>query len=75
MAIQDQAPDHIRAIAPYQGGLPISEIARRYGFAESEVVKLASNENPLGMGPKARAAMVAASQDLGRYPDGNGHDL
>jgi len=75
MAIQDQAPDHIRAIAPYQGGLPIAEIARRYGFAESEVVKLASNENPLGMGPKARAAMLAASQDLGRYPDGNGHDL
>ena len=75
MAIQDQAPEHIRAIAPYQGGLPISEIARRYGFSEAQVVKLASNENPLGMGPKARAAMLAASQDLGRYPDGNGHDL
>lgn len=75
MPIQDQAPDYIRAIAPYQGGLPIAEIARRYGFSESQVVKLASNENPLGMGPMARAAMVAASQDLGRYPDGNGHDL
>ena len=75
MPIQDQAPDYVRAIAPYQGGLPIAEIARRYGFSESQVVKLASNENPLGMGPMARAAMAAASQDLGRYPDGNGHDL
>ncbi len=46
MPIQDQAPDYVRAIAPYQGGLPIAEIARRYGFSESQVVKLASNEVP-----------------------------
>jgi histidinol-phosphate aminotransferase len=69
------APDYIRGIAPYQGGRPIGEIAREYGFAESEIVKLASNENPLGMSPKAKAAMLAAASDLGRYPDGNGFDL
>jgi len=69
------APAHVRGIAPYQGGRPISEIAREYGFSESEIVKLASNENPLGMGPAARAAMLAASHDLGRYPDGNGFEL
>lgn len=69
------APEYIRGIAPYQGGRPIGEIAREYGFAESEIVKLASNENPLGMSPKAKAAMLEAANDLGRYPDGNGFDL
>ncbi len=69
------APQYVRGIAPYQGGRPISEIAREYGFAESEIVKLASNENPLGMGPKARDAMLAAAADIGRYPDGNGFEL
>ena len=70
-----RAPEYIKGIAPYQGGRPISEIAREYGFDESEIVKLASNENPLGMSPKAKAAMLAAASDLGRYPDGNGFEL
>ena len=69
------APEYVRGIAPYQGGRPISEIAREFGFRESEIVKLASNENPLGMSPKARQAMLAAAADLGRYPDGNGFEL
>ena len=69
------APQYVRGIAPYQGGRPIAEIAREYGFEESQIVKLASNENPLGMGPKAREAMLAAAADLGRYPDGNGFEL
>lgn len=71
----DLAPDYVRGIAPYQGGRPIWEIAREYGFDESEVVKLASNENPLGMSPKAREAMLACASELGRYPDGNGFAL
>ena len=75
MHIFDQAPDYIRAIAPYQPGKPIADIARAYGFSEDQVVKLASNENPLGMSPKARAALEQAARDLGRYPDGNGFDL
>jgi histidinol-phosphate aminotransferase len=69
------APQYVRGIAPYQGGRPISEIAREFGFEESQIVKLASNENPLGMSPKARDAMLAAAADLGRYPDGNGFEL
>jgi histidinol-phosphate aminotransferase len=69
------APPYVRAIAPYQGGRPISEIAREYGFTEAEIVKLASNENPLGMSPKASLAMQEAAKDLGRYPDGNGFEL
>lgn len=69
------APAHIRSIAPYQGGRPIGEIAREFGFEESQIVKLASNENPLGMGPKAKAAILAHADGLARYPDGNGVDL
>ena len=66
---------HIQAIAPYVGGRPISEVAREYGLDESKIVKLASNENPLGMPKSAQDAMVAAASDLGRYPDSNGFEL
>ncbi len=68
-------PEYVRALAPYQGGKPISEVAREFGLEESGIVKLASNENPLGMPASARAAMVAAMADIGRYPDANGFAL
>jgi len=54
---------------------PISELARELGLDESNIVKLASNENPLGMGSKAQAAILNALPDLARYPDGNGFAL
>jgi histidinol-phosphate aminotransferase len=66
---------HIHAIAPYVGGRPISEVARDYGLDESKIVKLASNENPLGMPQSAQDAMLKAVADLGRYPDSNGFEL
>jgi histidinol-phosphate aminotransferase len=69
------APAHVRAIAPYQGGKPIEELAREFGLDAASIVKLASNENPLGMPASARKAMVAAMEDLGRYPDSNGFAL
>ncbi|MDF3037181.1 MAG: hisC2, partial [Paucimonas sp.] len=68
-------PDYVRAIAPYQGGKPISEVAREFGLEESRIVKLASNENPLGIPPSAQRAMEAAIPALARYPDGNGFEL
>lgn len=71
MNLSNLAPDYIRAIAPYQGGRPISEIAREYGLKESDIVKLASNENPLGMSPRAQLAVEEAIADIARYPDGN----
>ena len=71
----EAAPDYIRAIAPYQPGKPISELAREMGLDEAKIVKLASNENPLGLSPRARAAIEAAVPELGRYPDGNGFEL
>ena len=69
------APAHVRAIAPYQAGKPIEELAREFGLDPATIVKLASNENPLGMPESARKAMVAAMEDLGRYPDSNGFAL
>jgi histidinol-phosphate aminotransferase len=71
----DLAPDYIRAIAPYQPGKPISELAREMGLEEGSIVKLASNENPLGVSPRAMAAMQAELANIARYPDGNGFVL
>ncbi len=75
MHLCDLAPAHIRAIAPYQPGKPISELAREMGLAEANIVKLASNENPLGASPRARAAIAAHLDEVALYPDGNGFEL
>jgi histidinol-phosphate aminotransferase len=69
------SPSYVRSIAPYQPGKPISELAREIGMEEAGIVKLASNENPLGTGPRTRAAIEAALADIARYPDGNGYQL
>lgn len=63
----------VRTLAPYVPGKPLEELEREYGIRDS--IKLASNENPLGPGPLARAAMLQAGQDIGLYPDGNGFTL
>lgn len=69
------APPYVRAIAPYQPGKPISELARELGLNEAEIVKLASNENPLGPSPMALAAAQDALYDMALYPDGAGFAL
>ena len=69
----DLAPSYIRAIAPYQPGKPISELERELGI--TGIVKLASNENPLGASPASMAAMQEAIKTVALYPDGNGFDL
>jgi histidinol-phosphate aminotransferase len=66
-------PDHIRRIQPYVPGRPIDEVARELGL--SEVIKLASNENPLGPSPRALAAAAAALAEVNRYPDGSAFHL
>ncbi|HEY4366055.1 MAG TPA: histidinol-phosphate transaminase [Steroidobacteraceae bacterium] len=63
----------VRTLAPYVPGKPIEELEREYGIRDS--IKLASNENPLGPGPMATAAIAAACRDIGLYPDGNGFAL
>ncbi len=69
----DRAPSYIRSIAPYQPGKPISELERELGI--TGIVKLASNENPLGASPAAVAAMQEAIKTIALYPDGNGFEL
>jgi histidinol-phosphate aminotransferase len=69
------SPSYVRSIAPYQPGKPISELAREMGLEEANIVKLASNENPRGIGPRTRAAIEGAIGDVARYPDGNGFEL
>ncbi len=75
MSVCDLAPGYIRAIAPYQPGKPTSELARELGLDEAGIVKLASNENPLGVSPGAARAMRTLLDGLARYPDGNGFEL
>ncbi len=69
MSLCDQSLPYVRAISPYQPGKPITQLAREMGLPVERIVKLASNENPLGMSPKARAAMEKALPTLERYPD------
>lgn len=69
------APKYIQAIAPYQGGKPITELAREMNLRVEDIIKLASNENPLGISPKAEFAIQEALLDIARYPDGNSFTL
>jgi histidinol-phosphate aminotransferase len=75
MDLSELAPAYVRAIAPYQPGKPIAELAREMGLPESDIVKLASNENPLGASPRVLAAIENVMMELARYPDGNGFTL
>ena len=70
MDLCELSPAYVRAIAPYQPGKPITEVAREFGIDQGSIVKLASNENPRGVSPKALAAIAAALPELARYPDG-----
>ncbi len=75
MNLCDFAPEYIRSIQPYQPGKPIAELAREIGLDEAYVIKLASNENPLGTSPLALDAMINALHDVALYPDGSGYEL
>ncbi|MBE0406470.1 histidinol-phosphate transaminase [Psychrobacter sp. AOP22-C1-22] len=67
------AYDSILELAPYQTGKPVEELTREYGV--SDVVKLASNENPIGCSPQVTLAITEQLGQLSRYPDGNGYYL
>lgn len=72
---QKQAVEGVRSLQAYQPGKPIDELARELGLDVSSIVKLASNENPLGPSPKALEAIQTELADLSRYPDGAGFEL
>lgn len=67
------AYDSILELVPYQTGKPVEELTREYGV--SDVVKLASNENPMGCSPYVTLAITEQLGNLARYPDGNGYYL
>lgn len=74
-----QFSDHVTPgvgkLKPYQPGKPIAELVHELGLAETNVIKLASNENPLGPSALVLAAIRAENTGLTRYPDGSGHQL
>lgn len=63
----------VQKLSPYQPGKPIDELKRELGL--SDIVKLASNENPLGVSPRVKEAIARELNELARYPDGNGFVL
>jgi histidinol-phosphate aminotransferase len=74
-SIWDTANEQLRELAVYEPGKPIEETARELGAEAGQIIKLASNENPLGPSPKAVAAMRAALDSAHLYPDGGGFYL
>lgn len=75
IAACDLAPAHIKAIAAYQPGKPTSELARELNLDEKSIIKLASNENPLGPSPAAVRAIERVLRGIALYPDGGGYEL
>jgi histidinol-phosphate aminotransferase len=66
---------NLQAVPVYQPGRPIEEVARELGLPADDIIKLASNENPLGPSRKALAAMRQALGHVNLYPDGNAYYL
>lgn len=75
MSIWNHANPQLRDLEVYEPGKPIEDVARELGLKPSEIIKLASNENPLGPSPKALAAMREALERAHFYPDGGGYYL
>jgi histidinol-phosphate aminotransferase len=74
-SIWELANPHLRDLALYEPGKPIEETARESGLHPDRIVKLASNENPLGPSPRVQTAMREALADAHLYPDGGGFYL
>ncbi|GAA5482851.1 histidinol-phosphate transaminase [Haloferula sargassicola] len=75
MPIADFANAYVCDLHAYEPGKPIDETARELGLDPATIIKLASNENPLGPSPKAKAAMLGAIDGIHIYPDGGGYRL
>src|SRR5438874_6980844 len=75
MSIWDYANRQLHDLEVYEPGKPIEDVARELGIPPSQIIKLASNENPLGPSPKAVTAMREALDRAHFYPDGGGFYL
>ena len=75
MPIDQYANPFVCDLVAYETGKPIDETARELGLDPASIVKVASNENPLGPSPKAKIAMREALEDANLYPEGAGFRL
>lgn len=75
MPIEQYANAFVCDLVAYETGKPIDETARELGLDPASIIKVASNENPLGPSPKAKAAMTRALEEAHLYPDGGGYRL
>ena len=74
-SVWNSAHPWLRELVSYEPGKPIEDVARELGLAPGDIIKLASNENPLGPSPKALAAMQEMLHRSHFYPDGGGYYL
>lgn len=75
MSVWDYANPQLKDLVAYEPGKPIEDVARELGLAPEDIIKLASNENPLGPSPKAQEAMQKVIAEAHIYPDGGGWKL
>lgn len=75
MDLWELANPQLRDLEVYEPGKPVEDVARELGLDPAQIIKLASNENPLGPSPQALAAMRAALERAHFYPDGGGYHL
>ena len=69
------ANPQLETLVPYEPGKPIEDVARELGLDPDQIIKLASNENPIGPSPEAVRAMKEAAESANFYPDGGGYKL
>ncbi|MEN3940209.1 histidinol-phosphate transaminase [Prosthecobacter sp. SYSU 5D2] len=75
MSIWNYANPQLKDLVAYEPGKPIEDVARELGLKPEEIIKMASNENPLGPSPKAITAMQEAVKEVHIYPDGASYRL
>jgi len=75
ISVNDIANRELLDLVPYEPGKPVDDVAREIGLDPASIIKLASNENPLGPSPLAMAAMHKAIENCHFYPDGGGFHL
>jgi histidinol-phosphate aminotransferase len=75
LSVRDIANRELLDLVPYEPGKPVDDVARELGLEPGSIIKLASNENPLGPSPLALEAMRTALQSVHFYPDGGGFHL
>lgn len=73
--VESLVREGIKKISPYVPGKPMEELNRAYGLDIEKIVKLASNENPMGPSPKAVEAIKKCAEKISRYPEGSGYYL